>query len=356
MVISFALFLGQAFPSLAADQVLLTHTVLGTQFKLYQGSVIAIIAIMVLTTVNLRSLKMAAWLQNTTALAYIAMIAGIVIFSLLFGHGSWSHFAAVSQPITPALSLSGAGVAMIALLWSYDGWEYLSWVAGEIGNPRRNLPRALLLGILLVIITYLLANAVFLYALPPDQLARESTPSNAAMVALFSKDVGRWISLFIALICFGGASVAVLGGARIYYSMALDDVFFRGMKRIHPRWHTPVTSLLMQGAWVIALILSSRYEQLYTCFVFMMTLTYVLTVGAVFVLRHTLPDRPRPYRCAGYPWLPIAYMVVATGFTLSTLRARPREALAGLALALLGVPLYLYWRRSERRSRLQASA
>ena len=143
------------------------------------------------------------------------------------------------------------------------------------------------------------------------------------MTALFSQNVGKWVSLFIALISFGAASVVVLGGARIYYSMACDGVFFRGMKRVHPRWNTPVTSLLAQCVWVIVLILSGRYEQLYTCFVFMMTMTYVLTVGAVFVLRRTQPDRPRPYRCSGYPWLPLTYMVVACGFVLSTLLSRP---------------------------------
>ena len=236
---------------------------------------------------------------------------------------------------------------MIALLWSYDGWEFVSWVAGEIKDPRRNLPLSLICGILLIIVTYLLANAVFLYALPPGQLARETVVANSAVAALFSQDTGRWVSLFIALICFGAASVVVLGGARIYYSMACDGVFFHGMKRVHPQWKTPVTSLLAQCAWVIVLILSGRYEQLYTCFIFMMTLTYVLTVGAVFVLRRTQPDRPRPYCCAGYPWLPITYLILASIFVISTLLARPRESLAGLGLAMLGIPLYLHWRRRQ---------
>jgi APA family basic amino acid/polyamine antiporter len=169
------------------------------------------------------------------------------------------------------------------------------------------------------------------------------------MTVLFSQHVGRWVSLFIALISFGAASVVVLGGARIYYSMARDGLFFKGMTRIHPQWKTPTTSLVAQCIWVTVLILSGRYEQLYTCFIFMMTVTYVLTVGAVFVLRRTQPDRPRPYRCTGYPWLPLTYLIVACGFVLSTLRARPRESLAGLALALLGVPLYAHWQRQERR-------
>jgi basic amino acid/polyamine antiporter, APA family len=189
---------------------------------------------------------------------------------------------------------------MIALFFSYDGWEFLSWVGGEIKNPGRNLPLGLILGISLIVIAYLLANIVFLYALPPEVMAQQTAVADTAMTALFSHDAGRWVSLFIGVISFGAASVVVLGGARIYYSMALDGVFFAGMKRIHPRWKTPTTALLAQCAWVIVLILSGRYEQLYTCFIFMMTMTYALTVGAVFILRRTQPHRPRPYRCAGY--------------------------------------------------------
>jgi basic amino acid/polyamine antiporter, APA family len=349
MAIAFALFLGQAFPVLAADQVLYAHSIWGMPWKLTQGSLVAVGAIVVLTAINLRSVKMAAWLQNVTALAYLGAVFGIVVLGFAFGRGSWSHFAPVAQPGIAPITMAGAGVAMIALLFSYDGWEFLSWVGGEIKEPRRNLPLALIIGILLVIVTYLLVNALLLYAIPNVQLSREAAPTTAAMAALFSENAGRWVALFIALISFGAASVVVLGGARIYYSMARDGVFFRGMMRVHPRWHTPTTSLLTQCVWVSILVLSSTYDQLYTCFVFMMTLTYVMTVGAVFVLRRTQPDRPRPYRCTGYPWLPITYMIIASGFVLSTLLARPRESLGGLGLALLGIPLYLHWRRKGSR-------
>jgi APA family basic amino acid/polyamine antiporter len=236
---------------------------------------------------------------------------------------------------------------MIALFFSYDGWEFLSWVGGEIKNPGRNLPLGLILGISLIIVTYLLANIVFLYALPPDVLAVQPAAADAAMSALFSHDVGRWVSLFIGAISFGAASVVVLGGARIYYCMALDGAFFRGMGKIHPRWKTPSTALIAQCAWVIVLIISGRYEQLYTCFIFMMTVTYALTVGAVFILRRKQPDRPRPYRCAGYPWLPAIYIVVAIAFVISTLLSRPGESIIGLVMACLGIPLYFYWRQAR---------
>lgn len=353
-MIGFAFFLGRAFPRLAADTVLFSCPVAGLHWKLTQGTLLAVIAVIVLTAVNIRSVKVAARLQNVTALAYLTAVIGIALFGFAIGHGSWSHFALKAGSLSSGVSIAGMGVAMIALLWSYDGWEYVSWVAGEIKNPRRNLPLALILGILLIIGTYLLANVLFLYALPVEQLTHETALTGATMNALFSHEAGRWVSLFIALICFGSASVAVLGGARIYYSMARDGVFFHGMMHVHPRWNTPITSLLAQCGWVIVLILSGGYEQLYTCFIFMMTLTYVATVGAVFILRRTQPERPRPYRCTGYPWLPLAYLVVAAVFVASTLWARPMESLAGLAMAMLGVPLFLYWRNVQARGRHKA--
>jgi APA family basic amino acid/polyamine antiporter len=316
-------------------------------FSLAQGSVVAVVSIIIVTAINIRSVKMAAWLQNFTALAYLIMVLGIVAAGFALGHGSWAHFERHPAGTAASLTLAGFGVAIIPLFYSYDGWEFLSWVGGEIKNARRNLPLALIFGILLVIITYLLANAVFLYALPAFALAESATPAAAAVGALFSSHVGRGVALFIAVISFGGASVTVLGGARIYYSMALDGAFFASMTHLSHRSKTPVTSLVVQCAWVCVLILSARYDQLYTCFIFMMTLTYVLTVGAVFVLRRTQPDRPRPYHCFGYPWLPILYIVVASGFVVSTLLTKPRESLEGLALAAIGVPLYVYWQRRK---------
>lgn len=356
MAIATALFFGRAFPFFSADHVIVAHNAFGVHWELNRATLVAIAGVIVLTAVNLRSVKMAALLQNITAVAYLGAVAAIVVLGISFGHGSWSHFTTAPPSGIGPISIKGAGIAMIALLWSYDGWECLSWVGGEVKNPSRNLPLAMFLGIMLIVIAYLLANVVFLYALSPQQLAGQTSLTDVVMTALFSQNVGRWVSLFMALISFGAGSVVVLGGARIYFSMARDGVFFKGMTRIHPRWNTPDTSLLTQCAWVILLILSGRYEQLYTCFVFMMTLTYVVTVGAVFVLRRTQPDRPRPYRCTGYPWLPIIYMIVGTGFMLSTLFTRPLESLAGLGLAALGIPLYLHWRRQDRLRALDSTA
>jgi basic amino acid/polyamine antiporter, APA family len=344
MAISAAIFLGRAFPQFAPEQVVCTLRLFALHIDITRETLFAVGAVIVLTAINLRSVRIAAWLQNVTAVGYLAALGLIVVLGLSFGHGSWSHFTAPRSGMAP-VTLGGLGVGMIALFFSYDGWEFLSWVGGEIKNPGRNLPLGLILGISLIIVTYLAANVVFLYALPPQIMAEQSALAASAMTALFSHQAGQWVSLFIGLISFGAASVVVLGGARIYYSMALDGSFFSGMSKIHPRWKTPSTALLWQCAWVIVLIVSGRYDQLYTCFIFMMTVTYALTVGAVFILRRTQPERHRPYRCAGYPWLPAVYIVVAIAFVISTLLSRPGESLIGLSMACLGIPLYLYRRQ-----------
>jgi APA family basic amino acid/polyamine antiporter len=345
MAISSAIFIGRAFPQFEPEHIVLTLRFFALHLDITRETVFAVGAVIVLTAVNLRSVRIAAWLQNLTAVGYLATLGLIVVAGLAFGHGSWSHFHAPANSGAAPVTLGGLGVAMIALFFSFDGWEYLSWVGGEIKNPGRNLPLGLILGISLIIVTYLLANVVFLYALPPQIMSQQPAVAGAAMTALFSHHAGQWVSLFIGAISFGAASVVVLGGARIYYSMALDGTFFAGMSKIHPRWKTPSTALLAQCAWVIVLIISGRYEQLYTCFIFMMTVTYALTVGAVFILRRTQPDRPRPYRCTGYPWLPAIYIMVAVAFVISTLLSRPVESVIGLVMAGLGIPLYLYRRQ-----------
>jgi basic amino acid/polyamine antiporter, APA family len=350
MAISSAIFLGRAFPQLGADQVVVTLPLGGLHLGITRETVIAVGEVILLTAVNLRSVRVAAWLQNVTAVGYLATLALIILAGLAFGHGSWSHFHAPATGSMPPVTWAGMGVGMIALFFSFDGWEFLSWVGGEIKNPGRNLPLGLILGISLIIVTYLFANVLFLYALPPQILSQQPALADAAMTALFSHHVGSWVSLFIGAISFGAASVVVLGGARIYYRMALDGTFFAGMSKIHPRWKTPSTALLWQCAWVIVLIISGRYEQLYTCFIFMMTVTYALTVGAVFILRRTQPERTRPYRCAGYPWLPAFYIAVAIAFVFSTLFSRPVESILGLSMACLGIPLY--WYRQRARSAL----
>ena len=192
-------------------------------------------------------------------------------------------------------------------------------------------------------------NLTYMYALPLNEIAAHETIAHAAAAALFSPGAAVWLSLMIAISCFSAAATCTLSGARVYLAMAQDGVFFKRMAVIHPKWRTPAFSLIGQGVWAAALTLSGRYDQLYTYVIYGMVLSYTLTVIALFWLRWKRPEIPRPYRCTGYPWLPAIYVLIGVAWTLNTIITRPTEAFWSTAIVLIGVPGYLYWKRSSRK-------
>lgn len=345
--VGFAVYLGSIFPALAADRpiAMIWH------FHLTCGHVVAISAIAVQTAINIFGVRKGAVLQNVATWLKFAAIAGFVVLGVAIGKGSWGHLSsALAIPAaanSPSL-LGGIGVALIAVFWAYDGWVYITWVSGEVKDPQRNIPRSLVLGLLLVGGIYLLINAVYLYGLPMSEIAKATAVAQSAAMVMFSSHAANWLALVIALSCFGAMASCILSGARVYYAMAEDGVFFKRLARVNPRWHTPVASLVLQGIWSAALALSGRYDQLFTYVMFMMVLSYVLTVVALFVLRRKLPNAERPYRCTGYPWLPALYVALGGAWALNVVWERPQEALAGIIIVLVGVPFYFYWRREKR--------
>ena len=237
------------------------------------------------------------------------------------------------------------GVALIAVFWAYDGWVYITWVSGEVKNPRRNVPLAMVLGVIAVGIIYMAMNMTYVYAMPLSEITQHETIAHAAATALFSPGAAVWLSALIALSCFGAMASVTLSGARVYYAMALDGAFFQKMAQVHPKWRTPAFSLIGQGVWGAILTVSGRYDQLYTYVMFGMVLSYTMTVIGMFILRWKQPDTARPYRCTGYPWLPAIYVLIGGAWTLNTIVTRPMESLAGTMIVLIGVPGYLYWKR-----------
>jgi basic amino acid/polyamine antiporter, APA family len=244
--------------------------------------------------------------------------------------------------------ISAFGVGLIAVFFAYDGWVYITWVAGEVKDPRRNVPLAMVLGVLAVGAIYLAMNMTYVYAMPLNEIAEYETIAHAAATRLFSPAAALWLSAMIAISCFSAAAACTLSGSRVYLAMAQDGVFFRRMAVIHPKWRTPAFSLIGQGIWAAVLTMSGRYDQLYTYVIFGMVLSYTLTVIGLFVLRWKRPDVPRPYRCTGYPWLPAIYILVGVTWTLNTIIQRPTEAFGSAAIVLVGVPGYLYWKRKSR--------
>jgi APA family basic amino acid/polyamine antiporter len=344
----FATYLGKAFPVLETQRAIFT---LG-RFSITHGHLIAISAISVQTLINIFGVRKGAILQNIATWAKFAAIAIFVVGGLVLGRGSWGHYHQSIPAAANAGSLmTGIGVALIAVFWAYDGWIYITLVAGEVKNPQRNLPRTLIWGMLLVGAVYVLINAVYLYALPMSEIAAQDTVAQAAAVSMFSSRIAPWLSLMVALSCFGAMAPCLMSGARVYYAMAEDGVFFRSLAKVHPRWRTPVMSLILQAVWAGVLTLSGKYDELFTYVMFMMVLSYVLTVAALFVLRYKKPDLQRPYRCTGYPWLPAIYVVLGSVWAINAAIVKTKETRVGAAIVLLGLVFYFYWKRQKQTDR-----
>jgi APA family basic amino acid/polyamine antiporter len=355
-----AAYMGNIVPAISQEHVI--FSLLGVPFTRAHAVGLALIAI--LTYVNVVGLRWGTLLQNVSTWTKFAAMGLFVVLGFALGKGHWSNFTAqapgglqqgvtsggVTMGLSPGQLISALGVGLIAVFWAYDGWVYITWVAGEVKEPRRNVPLAMVLGVLAVGAIYLAMNATYVYAMPLSEVAKHETIAHAAAAVLFSPRAAVWLSAMIAISCFSAAATCTLSGARVYLAMAQDGVFFRRMAVIHPKWRTPAFSLIGQGVWAAVLTVSGRYDQLYTYVIFGMVLSYTLTVIGLFVLRWKRPDVPRPYRCAGYPWLPAIYILIGVTWTLNTIIERPTEAFWGAAIVLLGVPGYLYWKRGKRPS------
>ncbi len=350
LTVASAVYTGQIFPVVSQEHVV--FTIAG--FAINRAQIFALGLIVAMTCVNVAGLRWGALLQNLSTWTKFAAMAAFVVLGFAIGKGDWSHFRSPGLGLTmgmhPAQLISVMGVALIAVFWAYDGWVYITWVAGEVKEPRRNVPLAMVLGVLVVGAIYMSMNMTYLYALPLGEIAQHETVAHAAATALFSPRAAVWLSLTIAVSCFGAAATCTLSGARVYLAMARDGAFFRRMAVIHPKWRTPAFSLIGQSVWAALLTLSGRYDQLYTYVMFGMVLSYTLTVMGMFLLRWTRPELPRPYRCTGYPWLPAIYVLVGAAWTLNTIITRPTEAFWGTAIVLVGVPGYLYWKRGSRKA------
>ncbi|HET9305698.1 MAG TPA: amino acid permease, partial [Candidatus Sulfotelmatobacter sp.] len=345
-----AAYVGQVVPFVSQEHVV--FSMLG--IVVTRAHLFGLVLIAVLTCVNVLGLRWGALLQNVSTLTKFTAMAAFVTLGFAIGKGNWSNFHAHGVPLSTGLSpaqlISAMGVGLIAVFWAYDGWVYITWVAGEVKNPRHNVPLAMVLGVLTVGVIYIAMNLTYIYAMPLKEIAKNETIVHAAAMVLFSSQAAMWLSLMIAVSCFSAAATCTLAGARVYMAMAQDGVFFKRMAVIHPKWRTPAFSLIGQGIWAACLTLSGRYDQLYTYVIYGMVLSYTLTVIGMFLLRWKRPDIPRPYRCTGYPLLPAIYVVIGAAWTLNTIITRPTQAFWGTTIVLIGIPGYLYWKRSNRKA------
>jgi len=341
----FGEYLGAFLPFFSTKNVLLTVPLGPGRWNLTGGGVAGVLAIVFLTAVNFAGVREGAWIQNLVTvvkLGALAALAGVGLFASAPVHPN------LAAPL-PASVLAPFGIAMISVLWAYDGWYCFALSAGEARDPGRTIPRGLIAGTVALIAIYGVINFVYLRALPIAELAQSPRAGEAAAVALFGPAAAKLASAAILVSIFGCLSANILTCSRIYQPMAQDGLFFQSLARIDPLRRVPAASLAAQGAWASVLVLSGTFEQLYTYVIFVEVLFFVATGAAIYVLRKKLPEASRPYRTWGYPWVPALFIASSFVLTMNTLLERPVEALIGLGLLVLGLPAYARWRRVNAR-------
>ncbi len=304
---------------------------------------VATASILALTGINCLGLRLGAGVQNVLTLLKIGALAALVVLALALPGGAAQHF----RPFLPT-SLAGVmgplSVAMVAVLWAYDGWIEITYVGSEVRDPGRTFPRSIGVSVFLVAGLYLLSSAAYLYVLPADRMARSPLVGSDAAMVLIGPAGAALVAGAIIVSTLGANNGIVLTSARIPYAVSRAGLFFRWMGRVNPRFHTPNAALVTQGAVAAAFALSGTYDQLFTYVVFASWMFYGMSAAAVMRLRAVAPQLPRPYRVWGYPVTPVLFVTFALWLVASTIAQSPLESLIGGGIILAGVPVYFYWR------------
>lgn len=345
LAVGFAEYLGAFVPFFSTRNVILTLPLGSREWSVSGGQVGGAAAIVLISVVNCLGLRAGASVQNVVTIAKIGSVLGLVAFGLLVPATAAPDLFA---PLPGGTLLASLGIAIIPVLWSFDGWYAVTAVGGEMRRPERSLPLGLIAGTAAVTLLYILLNLVYLRALPVTEMGKTARIGEAAAIALFGPAGGRLISAAILISAFGCLSATILYAARIYLPMAQDGVFFPRLSRIHPRYLTPTACIMAQCVWSTILTFSGTYDQLYTYVMFAVVLFHAATGAAVLVLRRTRPAAPRPYRAWGYPFVPLAFIAASSLLVANTLVARPVESLVGLLIVLLGLPVYAFSLRRKR--------
>ena len=393
--VAFGKFLGVFFPSISSSSWILHFwkvppikigpMVLGNMdVGLNTQNLMAILVVVLLSVINIYGIKTGAIIQNIFTIAKASALFGLVLLGIFIGrnaqaiaanfHGNFWRNAGlgaqhavqvgVGGPTVLVGTLTILAVAQVGSLFSADAWNNVTFTAGEVKNPSRNLPLSLALGTGVVILLYVLCNVIYLSVVPLDGVANGATVlqrgikyatedrvATAVMIQMLGSAGGALMALAILISGFGCANGLILAGARVYYAMAKDGLFFRNVAKLHPKYKTPAVSLMVQMVWTCVLCVSGSYGQLLDYIIFAVLVFYILTIGGLFVLRRTHPDAPRPYRAIGYPALPAIYILMALFIDVVLLRYKPQYTWPGLIIVLLGIPVYYLWSRRPVRER-----
>jgi len=336
--VAFAAYLGRFVP-FASDQTAIVSLPLPfMQLVLSRQAIVALLLITAITFVHIRGLGPGRLFQNGLAGAKVLGLCVFLVLGFALGQGDVQHV--IARAAEASLHLTGVMSSFIPVMFTYSGWNAAAYIAEEIRAPERNLPRALALGTVAVIVLYVGLNALYLYALGPGALATTmGTLSDAVAERLFGGRVGGFVAAFTLVSIAASVSAMVLAGPRVYFAMARDRVFFASAERIHPRFHTPVVAIVAQAAWSAVLVLSATLSELVSYTGFAIVLFSGAAVLALFILRRR-QDEPRPFRAWGYPWAPALFVVISAAMLVSEVARNPRTAVAGLAVIAAGAPVY----------------
>ena len=307
---------------------------------------VAILSVILLTIINILDVKSGARAQNIFTLLKIGAILGIISLGLVMDGGSAENIQPF-YPDRPLPALVGPlGLAMVSVLWTYDGWIFITYVAGEVKNPGRNIPLSLVFCMLIVISIYLLINFVFTYTLGIGAMGTSTlVASDSASIFLGEKGAAL-VSIIILISLLGANNGFILTSARINYAMARDKLFFRQAAKVHPKFKSPANALVIQALWASILTFSGTYNQLITYIIFASWIFYAMSCAAVIILRKKRPEMKRPYKTPGYPYIPIIFILFAVFLTFNTILEAPRDAAVGAGIILAGLPLYFYWKKT----------
>src|SRR6266852_2180002 len=356
LAVGFAIFLNALLKG-ALNQTSFTLPYLNIPFGRLQLVALAAIALTVL--INCAAINFSGGVATFLTSIKVLLLIAVGLGAFFYSGGDWSHLSQANVGGTcegvamTTGGLAGFAAAMLGALWAYDGWNNITFLAGEVKNPERNLPLGLIISMFLVMGLYLLVNISYYHVLTPTEVA--SVPASLSVAAEVVRRLLGAIALTLMAAAmmtssFGALHASILATSRVPYAMARDGLFFKSLAKISPRTRVPIRSLIALGIWSSVLALSGSYDTLTDSAIFALTLFYAFVAGSVFVFRRRLPDAPRPYRTWGYPVVPIAFLLVTAWLILRTIWDQPKQSAIGLGLILIGLPVYLIWAKRDRVS------
>jgi APA family basic amino acid/polyamine antiporter len=320
----------------------------GLSIHLTGGTLFSIIVVLLISALHCLGVRQGTVTQNILTTLKLGALLAIILLGISIGSGNRAHFT----PLFDWSKISNFSVfaaAFIPAIFAYSGWNAVIYIAGEVKDPERNLPKALLWANLLVITLYLAINMVYIYGVPVTEMKGALRVSEVATTALFGYQTSALITAIITVSILGALNVVTMLGPRIYYAMARDGVFFRRLTHIHPTFGTPTSAIILQAVWTCLLILTNTWGTLFTYVSVVITLFSALTVGSVIVLRYKRPELKRPYKLWGYPVVPILFIIANAWIVWGSVIEKPYESLIGILIVCLGIPAYLIWQKKLYR-------